>query len=42
MVIDVDSPKDFDKWFSNQGKTAKESLDNLTIYKSPIKKFVKK
>ena len=31
------STKDFDKWFSNQGKTVEDSLDDLTIYESPKK-----
>ena len=29
--------KDFEKWFNNQGKTVKDSLDDLTIYESPKK-----
>jgi len=26
---------DFDKWLNNQGKSVKDSLDDLTIYETP-------
>mgnify|MGYP000011646778 FL=1 len=29
---------DFEKWFNNQGKSVKDSLDDLTIYESPKNK----
>ena len=32
---------DFEKWFNNQGKSVEDSLEDLTIYESPVKDVYK-